>query len=150
MRAEVPLLGGTAIAILVKRKAGEYVLPAMATIINFQGLVMALVLYCLPEPVPEPPPVDVEAAAAWVTVKLDVDRLPESVTAEVVSSVLPERVAMLICSTVVPVQVELSMGPVFPPIVACAAEKVSVPKLSSGRMRDDDGASVIHSAEERW
>jgi HEAT repeat protein/uncharacterized Zn finger protein (UPF0148 family) len=50
------VLGGVAIGILLKRKTSEYVLPALATIINFQGFVMALVLACLPEPPTEAAP----------------------------------------------------------------------------------------------
>jgi hypothetical protein len=37
-------------------------------------------------------------------------------------------------------------------MVAWAAEKVSLPKLASGSTlpKEADGASMIHSAEERW
>jgi hypothetical protein len=42
------------------------------------------------------------------------------------------------------------MVPVVPPIVAVDAEKETVPKSASGRMPPlDEGASAIHSAEER-
>ena len=43
------------------------------------------------------------------------------------------------------------MVPVVPLIVAVHDEKETVPKLASGRMPPlEDGASAIHSAEERW
>ena len=44
----------------------------------------------------------------------------------------------------------LSIPPVVPLMVAFAAENVAVPKLASGKTPDlDDGASTIHSAEDR-
>jgi len=44
---------------------------------------------------------------------------------------------------------ELSMGPTAPLIVAEAPLIVAVPKFASGKIPPDEGASTIHSAEER-
>jgi hypothetical protein len=74
------------------------------------------------------------------------DAAPESVRPEVdASTVDPE--AMLIEAFC---QVELSMGPVFPLIVAVALVNVTDPKLASGKTPDvDEGASTTHSADDR-
>lgn len=60
----------------------------------------------------------------------------------------PELVTIVICWTEAPNDPIL---PVVPLIVAVQDEKETVPKLASGRIPPlEDGASAIHSAEERW
>jgi hypothetical protein len=59
----------------------------------------------------------------------------------------PEPVTIVICWTEDPYD---PMVPVDPFSVAVHDEKFTVPKSASGRMPPlDDGASAIHSAEER-
>ena len=59
----------------------------------------------------------------------------------------PELVAIVITCTEEPKE---PMVPVVPPMVAVDAEKLTVPKSASGRMPPlEEGASAIHSAEER-
>lgn len=61
---------------------------------------------------------------------------------------MPELVTIVITWTEDPKD---PMVPVVPLTVAVDAEKLTVPKSASGRMPPlDDGASAIHSAEERW
>ena len=48
-------------------------------------------------------------------------------------------------------QLELSIGPVTPLIVADALVNATDAKLANGKMPEpDEGASTIHSADDRW
>ena len=90
------------------------------------------------------------AAALYVTVKLEVVGVPESVSAEVVSCWVPRCEVMLIWYVRPPVQAVSSIGPRVPLTVAWALVKPTLPKLASGRMpKPEDGASTTHSAEDR-
>lgn len=61
---------------------------------------------------------------------------------------MPELVTIVITWTEDPKD---PIVPVVPLTVAVDAEKLTVPKSASGRMPPlEDGASAIHSAEERW
>ena len=70
-----------------------------------------------------------------------------SVNAEVVVSI----VEPLAISIAVSCQAESSIGPVTPLIVAVAPLNATEPKLASVRTPLlDEGASTIHSADDRW
>ena len=61
---------------------------------------------------------------------------------------VPELVTIVICWTAAPND---PIVPVVPLIVVVQDENETVPKLARGRMPPlEDGASAIHSAEERW
>ncbi len=80
-----------------------------------------------------------------MTLKLDV--LPESVKAPVWAMTVPDLFTM---SMEVLCQEASSIAPVTPLMVAWAPEKLAVPKFAKGKMVPEDGASTIHSAEDRW
>src|SRR5438128_2869618 len=87
----------------------------------------------------------VEVEATKVTWKLDAPAL--SVSADVTASVW-RRPTMLMAALCDPAA---SMGPDLPLIVALAPVMVVVPKFASGKTpKSDEGASTIHSAEDRW
>jgi hypothetical protein len=75
-----------------------------------------------------------------VTVKLD----PSPLRSDGRALTAPDDVTIVMLWTDEP---KLPIAPVTPPTVAEHEEKLTVPKLASGKTPPDHGASAIHSAD---